>query len=257
MAASVATMRRASVLEWSTVIGIFDSGVGGLTVWRHVSDAAPQADLWYLADQANVPYGPRPLDEVRSIVTEVTDRLVMLGASTVVMACHTASAAALEEMRQRHPHLSFVGLEPAIKPATEWTETGRVGVLATSTTLDGPLYARVVERYAGDVEVITRPAPELVTMVETGEIDPGTIEDAVMPLVDTGIDALVLGCTHFGFLADHIAAITGSDVRIIDPAPAVAAQVLRVADLEGSGTRNFETTGDQLTFVTQLERLLH
>ncbi|NNK91929.1 MAG: hypothetical protein HKO87_05805, partial [Acidimicrobiia bacterium] len=139
---------RSGVLEYITVIGIFDSGVGGLTVWQHVSDAAPQADLWYLADQANVPYGPRPLDEVRSIVTGVTDRLVLMGASTVVMACHTASAAALEEMRSRHPGIDFVGLEPAIKPATEWTTTGRVGVLATSTTLDGPLYARVVERYA-------------------------------------------------------------------------------------------------------------
>lgn len=239
-----------------TVIGIFDSGVGGLTVWRHVSEAAPSADLWYLADQANVPYGPRPLEEVRAIVTGVTDRLVVMGATTVVMACHTASAAALEEMRLRHPSVTFVGLEPAIKPAAEWSETGRVGVLATSTTLDGPLYARVVERYAGDVDVITRPAPELVTMVEAGETDPEVVRDAVIPLVDAGIDALVLGCTHFGFLADEIAAIAGPAVRVIDPAPAVAAQVLRVADLDGSGTRNFETTGDAVTFVEQLERLL-
>ncbi len=214
------------------MIGLFDSGVGGLGVLAHVRRELPQADLLYLADQARAPYGTRSLDEVASISEQVTEWLLDQGASTIVIACNTASAAALSRVRQSHPSIPFVGMEPAVKPAAVVTRSGVIGVVATEATFQGELFASVVSRYAAGVEVITAACPRWVELVEAGITDGDEAEAAVAsclaPVLSGGADVLVLGCTHFPFLQSMVAAVAGPDVVLVDPAPAVALQVARV-----------------------------
>ena len=147
-------------------IGIFDSGVGGLSVLRAVRQALPQEALIYLADQAHVPYGPRPVEQVRTFAEGITRYLLSQGAKLIVVACNTASAAALHSLRQAFPELPFVGMEPAVKPAAEHTQTGVVGVLATPATFQGALYASVIERFASGVTVLQDTCPGLVMEIE-------------------------------------------------------------------------------------------
>jgi glutamate racemase len=153
-------------------------------------------------------------------------------AKIIVVACNTASAAALHYLRELFPFISFVGMEPAVKPAAETTQTGKVGVLATPTTFAGELFASVVERFAKDVEIFKNTCPGLVEQIEMGDLESETtraiLEDALNPMLNAGIDTVVLGCTHYPFVIPLIKSITGPDVRTIDPAPAIARQVHRV-----------------------------
>ena len=216
----------------SSVIGIFDSGVGGLSVLRAIRNRLPSERLLYLADQGHVPYGRRPLEEVRTFSREITRFLIQEGAKLIVVACNAASAAALHQLRAEFPEMPFVGMEPAVKPAAEHTHTGRVGVLATPATFQGKLYASVVERFAHGVEIYTDTCPGLVEQIEAGALDgPATrtiLENALLPMLEQGIDTVVLGCTHYPFVIPLIQEIVGPDVRVIDPAPAIARQVQRV-----------------------------
>lgn len=216
----------------SAPIGIFDSGVGGLSVLGAIERRMPSETLIYLADQAHVPYGPRPLEEVRTYAEQITRFMLVQGAKMIVVACNTASAAALHHLRLKYPRIPFVGMEPAVKPAAERTKSGVVGVLATPATFQGALYASVVERFANDVTVLQHTCPGLVAQIERGELDtPATkaiLEEALQPMLDRGIDTVVLGCTHYPFVIPFIQDIVGADVRVIDPAPAVARQVERV-----------------------------
>ena len=230
------------------MIGLFDSGVGGLGVLAHVRRELPHADLLYLADQARAPYGTRSLDEVASISEEVTEWLLEQGASTIVIACNTASAAALSRVRQSHPAIPFVGMEPAVKPAAVVTRSGVIGVVATEATFQGELFASVVSRYAAGVEVITAACPRWVELVEAGITDGDEAKAAVVsclaPVLSGGADVLVLGCTHFPFLISIVAAVAGPDVVLVDPAPAVALQVTRVhRDNGGKGALRLATSG--------------
>jgi glutamate racemase len=213
-------------------IGIFDSGVGGLSVLRAVRATLPQANLVYLADQAHVPYGSRSLQEVRSFAEEITRFLITAGARLIVVACNTASAAALHYLRDTFPSIPFVGMEPAVKPAAEHSRTGKVGVLATPATFQGALYASVVERFANGVTLLQHTCPGLVGQIEAGKLNDAQtrqiLEAALLPMLAEGIDTVVLGCTHYPFVIPLIREITGPDVRVIDPAPAVARQVKRV-----------------------------
>ena len=213
-------------------IGIFDSGVGGLSVLNAIWQALPHENLIYIGDQAHIPYGSRPKVEIRKYSIEITHFLLMQGAKLIVVACNTASAAALHALRRYFQEVPFVGMEPAIKPAAEMTQTGKVGVLATPTTFSGDLYASVVERFAKHVQIYTSTCPGLVEQIENGELEsPKTsliLEDALLPMLDEGIDTIVMGCTHYPFVIPLIQAITGPSVRIIDPAPAVARQTLRL-----------------------------
>jgi glutamate racemase len=251
----------------NSLIGIFDSGVGGLSVLRAIRQQLPGEALLYLADQAHVPYGPRPLEEVRAFSEAITRYLLSHGAKLVVVACNAASAAALHFLRQKFPEVPFVGMEPAVKPAAERTQSGVVGVLATPATFQGALYASVVERFAQDVTLLQHTCPGLVAQIEAGHLDaPETrriLEDALHPMLTQGIDTVVLGCTHYPFVIPLIQEIVGLAVRVIDPAPAVARQVERV--LEARGLRNpggqpgeivYFTSGDPVELRNLLPRLI-
>ena len=213
-------------------IGLLDSGVGGLSVLREVRAQLPAEHLLYLADQAHVPYGPRSIEQVRAFTEGIARFLIAQGVKLIVVACNTASAAALHPLRQQFPAMPFVGMEPAVKPAASATRSGVIGVIATETTFQGELFASVVGRFAQGVRVETRACPELVRLAEAGETTSPRARLAVRrclaPLLDAGIDQLVLGCTHFPFLSEAIQAEAGPGVTIVDPSPAVARQIGRV-----------------------------
>ncbi len=230
------------------MIGVFDSGVGGLSVLSEIRRLLPEADLLYLAAPQRAPYGVRSLDEVAAMAGEISDWLLERGATTIVIACNTASAAALHRLRLSHEGVPFVGMEPAVKPAALETSSGVIGVLATAATFQGELFASVLERHGAGMTVLTRACPRWVELVEagivTGEDARSAVSACIEPLLESGADTLVLGCTHFSFLAPMIAEIAGSDVRVVDPGPAVARQVGRVApDASGSGDLVLATSG--------------
>jgi glutamate racemase len=242
------------------MIGVFDSGVGGLGVLAEIRRELPSADLIYLADQARAPYGVRGLDELAGMSAQVTDWLLDRGASTITIACNTASAAALHRLRSLHPQVPFVGMEPAVKPAALATSSGVIGVLATSATFQGALFASVVERHADDLTVLTRACPEWVQLVEGGVVDGqqarAQVEKCLRPVLDRGADTLVLGCTHFTFLTPVIEKVAGPGVAIVDPAAAVARQVRKVAASgTGSGRLFLATSGDPDRFARQAHDL--
>lgn len=248
-------------------VGIFDSGVGGLSVLREVKSQYPRENIIYFADQLHVPYGPRPLEQVREFATAITEFLLAQGAKVIVVACNTASAAALYHLRATFPDTPFVGMEPAVKPAAETTESGVVGVLATPATFQGELYASVIERFASHVTVLQDTCPGLVRQIENGALDTletrRIIEDAIHPMLERGIDRIVLGCTHYPFVIPLIQAIAGDGVKVIDPAPAVARQVGRILsqhNLHNQNTVNgkidFFTSGELETFAAQIQALL-
>lgn len=240
------------------MIGLFDSGVGGLSILREVRALLPNADLVYLADQARSPYGIRTLDEVRDAARRAAAHLIERGATTVVIACNTASAAALRDLRDAHPGMTFVGMEPAVKPAAAATRSGVVGVLATPTTFQAEVFDDLVGRFAAGLEVIAHPCPNWADLVEQygAEVDQAVIREHVRPVIDAGADTLVLACTHYAFIAPQISEAAGPGVTLIDPAPAVARQVVRVADGAGSATTTYLTTGDAARFAFQISRML-
>lgn len=224
------------------MIGIFDSGAGGLTVLRHLRHLLPSADLVYVGDQRHAPYGGRPVGEVRELATDIAGQLVADGCSVVVVACNTASAAALHHLRAVFPGIRFVGMEPAVKPAAAITRRGVVGVLATRVTAGGGLLASVVARHGEGVRVVTRACDGWVELVERGEVAGPTAEEAVArhvdPVLAAGADTLVLACTHYPFLVPLIGLRAGPSVSIVDPGSAVAAQAARTAAATGVATGN-------------------
>lgn len=219
-------------------IALFDSGLGGLSVLRDVRRLLPQHDLQYFADTAFCPYGPRPVTFVQERSLQIARWLVQRGARMIVVACNTASSAALELLRAELP-VPIVGTEPGLKPAATATRSGRVGVLATSNTLNGQRFAMLAQRFAHGVEVLTQPCPGLVDAVERGDLTSDAtralVQSYVDPLLARGVDTLVLGCTHYPFLRPLIAEVAGSDVQIIDTGPAIAQQTARVAAQHGIG----------------------
>lgn len=233
-------------------IGIFDSGVGGLSVLRALRQQLPHEPVVYLADQGHIPYGPRPLKQVRDFSEEITRFLINQGVKLVVVACNAASAAALKHLRRVFPKVPFVGMEPAVKPAAEHTQTGVVGVLATPATFQGALYASVIERFAQGVVVLQHTCPGLVAQIEAGRLNtPDTrliLENALLPMVQQGIDTVVLGCTHYPFVIPLIQEIVGTGVRVIDPAPAVARQVERM--LEANDLRHPDPQPGKVRYFT-------
>jgi len=248
-------------------IGMFDSGVGGLSVLRALRTTLPSEDVIYLADQAHIPYGPKSKEKIKGFTVEITRFLLDQGSKLIVVACNTASAAALHALREEFPSVSFVGMEPAVKPAAESTHTGKVGVLATPTTFSGDLYASVVERFARHVTIYKSTCPGLVEEIEAGNLDTEKtreiIEKALAPMLTAGIDTVVMGCTHYPFVIPLIEEITGPDVRAIDPAPAIARQARRLLEAKGllnpngsDGNLTSYTSGDPKKFAELLSKLL-
>ncbi len=240
------------------MIGVFDSGIGGLSVLNEIRRAAQHADLLYLGDQAKLPYGPRSPEEVEELTSKACNWLVEHGATTLVIACNTASAAALESVRRSHTALPVVGMEPAIKPAAAATKTRRIAVFATEGTFHGGLFQRTRDGIADDIQVMEVSCPEWVGIVEQSHLTPpsttAAIAEKVAPAVAAGADQAVLACTHFSFLADTIREVGGIDV--IDPSPAVARRVIDVGDTTGSGMSRFFTTGKAQRFSEQVRRTI-
>lgn len=233
-------------------IGVFDSGVGGLSVLRAIRAQMPEESVLYFGDQGHIPYGPRPMEQIRNFSEAIVNFLLERNAKIIVVACNTASAAALQYLRGRFPNVRFVGMEPAVKPAAETTRTGRVGVLATPATFQGALYASVVERFATGVELFQSTCNGLVQQIEQGNLSGSEtrriLEEALRPMLEKGIDTVVLGCTHYPFVIPLIREIVGEKARVIDPAPAVARQVKRL--LEAGGMRSDPSARGEVRFFT-------
>lgn len=228
------------------MIGVFDSGYGGLTVLRELLKLMPEKDYTYVCDGGYCPWGPRSAEFVRERAAKITDFLIERGANIIVVACNTATAAAIEWLRSNRD-IPFVGMEPAIKPAILQSDSGVVGVLATAGTFKGKLYLNTLATFANDVKVIETVGTGLVEAVEEGRIEtPETeaiLHSYIDPMVEAGADHIVLGCTHYPFLEESIRNIVGENVAIVNPAPAIARQTARlVGTAPERGLREYFTT---------------
>jgi len=216
------------------MIGVYDSGLGGLSVWRELIKLMPDEDYLYFADSKYCPYGTKTNEFLTERASDISRFLIEKGAEMIVVACNTATAAAIKHLRSEF-EVPFVGMEPAIKPAILNTRSGVVGVLATAVTFNGELYHKTLAHYAAlqdDVKVIEQVGYGLVEAVEGGRIhDPETIKllhSYVDPMLDAGADHIVLGCTHYPFLAEEIEMISAGQAKIVNPAPAVARQAKKI-----------------------------
>jgi glutamate racemase len=238
---------------------MLDSGVGGLSVLVQLRRIRPDLDVLYVADSAHAPYGERSLAQVAELTHRNVGYLLAEGAQVVVLACNTASAAALHDLRRSYPSIPFVGMEPAVKPARGLTRSGVVGVLATNATFQGELFASVIGRFGEGINVVNQACPGWAELVESGLLT-GIRAEALVgrhlaPVVAAGADTLVLGCTHYPFLTPLISAQISVQTVVYDPAPAVARQIARTDRQRGSGMTRFLTTGDA-TKVAKVARAL-
>lgn len=248
-------------------IGIFDSGIGGLSVANAIYQRLPKESTCYFGDTAHVPYGPRPAEQIRELSRQITAYLLEKGCKIIVIACNTATTAALHYLRELWPDVPIIGTEPAVKPAAQATQSGKIGVLATQGTFKSPRYSSLTERFASDITVFENPCIGLVPLIEAGKIDaPETqalLQSILYPMLDEGIDTLVLGCTHYPFIRHNIERIAGATLTIIDPAPAIAKrveQVLQEKQLLNTSTAQaihlYEVSGDGGHFLALAQRLL-
>jgi glutamate racemase len=248
-------------------IGLFDSGLGGLSVWREIVRQLPAEATVYVADRAHVPYGGRQSWLVRQYCEAICGCLVEAGCKAIVVACNTASAVALHHLRECFPDTLLLGLEPAVKPAVARSRSGVVGVMATPATFQGRLFRATVGRYAASVQVVEQVCLGLADRVEAGELEgPDTealLQGFLAPMLAAGADTIVLGCTHYPFVIETIRRLVGPEVDVIDPAPAVArhlAGLLHHFDLAAPADtlpgHRFLTTGEAFRFDRDAERLL-
>jgi glutamate racemase len=223
---------------------MFDSGLGGLSVLRELVRLSPGADVVYVADSANVPYGTKSPAFIRERSLAIARYLVEAHqARAIVVACNTATTHAVAALREAFPGVPIVGMEPALKPAAAATHSGVVGVLATPATLEGERFIDLAQRYTDGIELLTQPSPGLVECVESGDVSGPEAERLLRlytgPMLARGADTIVLGCTHYPFLRDAIRDVVGPDVALIDTGAAVARQTVRVlGDATGAGASN-------------------
>jgi glutamate racemase len=244
----------------SAPIGVFDSGVGGLSILAGIHELLPTEKLVYLADSAHAPYGPKGEAYIRDRCDIIMQFFIRQQVKAVVVACNTATAAAIGWLRERYT-LPIIGVEPAVKPAAELSNKGIVGVLATSGTLASDKYIALHNRFTHQTEIITRACPGLVELIEQTEADvaaiTGLLEEFTAPMLDKGADTLVLGCTHYSLITEVIQQVVGPEVRIVDSGKAVAKQLQRKLEhalsAERSGGITFLSTGDpaQQTILMQ------
>ena len=222
----------------SSPIGVFDSGLGGLSVLRELTRRLPDEDFVYVADSGHCPYGGKSQEQIIARACAISDFLLARGCKLIVVACNTATVAAVEYLRANYSN-SFVGMEPAVKPAVALTRSGVVGVLATAATLSGEKLHRLIDRHAGKVKVVTQPCPGLPERVESGDLSgPETralVERYTAPLLAASADVLVLGSTHYPFLRPLIQQVVGSEVKLLDTGEAVARRVEGVLAGNGAG----------------------
>lgn len=213
------------------MVGIFDSGTGGLSVFREIYRLLPEERYIYYSDNANCPYGEKSREYIIDRARTIAAYLIGHGADIIVVACNTATAAAISTLRDVFP-VPFIGMEPAVKPAAQATRTGVVGVLATAGTLKATKYIDTREKWAHEVNIVEHIGQGFVELVENGIVTgpeaEKVVEQSVRPLIEAGADTIVLGCTHYPFLADTIRKVSGRQITLIDPAPAVAKHLLEV-----------------------------
>ena len=218
-------------------VGVFDSGVGGLTVANAIFGLLPKEQLIYFGDSGRAPYGGKPADVIRAYSAEITQFLLEQGCKAIVVACNTATVAALDYLRDTFPRVPFVGMEPAVKPATQASKTHVIGVMATLGTIQSPRYLELIEKYASHCSVLEDPCLGLVKAIEEGALtEPKTerlLRHILLPMLEQDADTIVLGCTHFPMVEPLIQSIIGADKSIIDPAPAVARQLQRLLVRKG------------------------
>lgn len=204
-------------------IGIFDSGIGGLSIWKCIRELLPNESTIYIADSANAPYGDKSPEEIVYLSVKSTEKLIGLGAKIIVVACNTATTNAIRHLRDSYP-LPFVGIEPATKPAAIQTKTGKIGILATKGTLASELFLNTSKQYRGSVEIIETVGAGLVQIVESGDFNKAKslLRKYLEPLVEAGVDNIVLGCTHYPFLKGVIQEIIPDKIKLIDSGNAVA-----------------------------------
>lgn len=225
------------MVERSAPVGVMDSGVGGLSVLGEIQRLLPGESLLYVADCGHVPYGEKSADYIRQRCRHIAGFFRERGAKAMVLACNTATVAAVADLRELYPDWPLVGMEPAVKPAAAATRSGVVGVLATTGTLQSAKFAALLDRFASDVQVVTQPCPGLVELIETGDLGSPVLRQLlqgyVQPLLDAGCDTLILGCTHYPFLRPLLADMVPQDVAIIDTGAAVARQLERLLAARG------------------------
>jgi len=235
-------------------IGVFDSGVGGLSVLREIRRELPGEHLLYVADSRYAPYGEQSEEVIARRALAITTFLVGQSAKAIVVACNTATGVAVDTLRSRFS-VPVVAMEPAVKPAAQLSRSAVVGVLATSQTLSGPKFSKLLDAYGAHVKILLQPCPGLVEQVEKGDLSSqatrSLVERYVVPLLEQGADTLVLGCTHYPFVTPVIQAVAGPSVAIIDPSAAVARELgrrLQAGDLllqnGRAGTERFWTSGE-------------
>ena len=248
------------------MIGIFDSGIGGLSVFREIRKLLPEQGYIYYSDSAHCPYGEKSKEYIIDRARSITRRLMEMGAEIVVVACNTATAAAISILREEFP-IKFIGMEPAIKPAAALTKTGVVGVLATAGTLKAEKYLDTREKWAQSITVVEHIGEGFVELVEKGQTSgaeaEAVVQNSLVPLLEAGADTIVLGCTHYPFLADTIKKVAaahgadGNSFHLIDPAPAVARHLLEVMEAEGIQTVSPEGFSMELLCSGDRKGLLH
>ena len=235
------------------LIGVFDSGVGGLSVLKAVHQQLPGANLLYVADSAHAPYGERTDDYISTRTHRIASHLLAQGANLLVLACNTATAMSAASLRARWPQLRLVAVEPGLKPAVAISRNGRIGVMATPATLRSEKFQRLLSAHRSGIEVFLQPCPGLAGLIENGNPDDpkllGLLDQFSQPLKAAQVDTVVLGCTHYPFIASQIQAAFGPDVKLVDTADAVARQAARLvgerAAAPGQGHRvRLQTTGD-------------
>lgn len=239
----------------SSPIGVFDSGVGGISILIELRRLLPAEDLLYFADSRYCPYGTKPSNQIKARTLEIAKILVSKGVKAIVIACNAACTAGLEPIREHYPRLPVIGIEPALKPAQDLSRNGKIGVLATNLTLQGERFLHLVEKYGTGVEVFTQPAPGLADLVEQGQLDTEETKELLQkylqPLLAKDIDTLILGCTHYPFVRPLIQKICGPSIMILDNGLAIAKQTARMLEQRNllhsvaqSGEVTFYTSGD-------------
>lgn len=238
-------------------IGLFDSGIGGTSIWKEINQLLPNEDTIYLADSKNAPYGQKSKDEIIALSYKNTEFLLDQNCKLIVVACNTATTNAIKELRDKYD-VPFIGIEPAIKPAATNSQTQKIGILATKGTLNSELFHKNVEKFQ-DVTIIEQIGYNLVTLIENGEINSPEMSDLLKkyltPMIEQNIDYLVLGCTHYPYLIPQIEKIIPKNIKIIDSGEAVARQTKAILD-EKVGLRTLSEKSTQLFYTNANPKVL-
>jgi len=221
------------IMNNNNPIGIFDSGVGGLSIWKEIHQLLPNEHTIYLADSKNAPYGEKSKQQIIELCIKNTEWLLAKGCKLIVVACNTATTNAIHYLRQNY-EVPFIGIEPAIKPAALQTQTKKIGILATKGTLSSALFNSTTDLYGADIEIIEQVGTGLVTLIESGKLNStatvSLLRQYLQPMITANIDYLVLGCTHYPFLIPQIQSILPKHIKIIDSGEAVAKQTHRILE---------------------------